>query len=57
MRRALGKVPDWLIGTVAVLIVVIATFLAFGGGVPWSSDYELKAQVASGLELQSRSPV
>ncbi|MEA2478244.1 MAG: phospholipid/cholesterol/gamma-HCH transport system substrate-binding protein, partial [Thermoleophilaceae bacterium] len=42
---------------VAVLIVVIATFLAFGGGVPWSSDYELKAQVASGLELQSRSPV
>ncbi len=48
---------DWLVGLATVLLVTFATYIAFGGKLPWQSDYELKAVVASGLELQSRSPV
>ena len=58
-RRRLGidRVPDWAVGLVAVALVALVAYIAFGGRFPWQNDYELKAVVASGLELQSRSPV
>ena len=56
-KRRLGNLSDWVVGLIAVVLVTAATFLAFGGKLPWQSEYELKAIVASGLELQSRSPV
>ena len=56
-RRGLARWPDWVVGLVAVAIIAFATYTAFGGKLPWQKDYELKAVVASGLELQSRSPV
>jgi virulence factor Mce-like protein len=57
VRRGFDRAPDWAIGLVALVLVAIATYTAFGGRYPWQKDYELKAVVASGLELQSRSPV
>ena len=51
------RTRDWLVGLVVVLMVAAVTYAAFGGRLPWQNDYELKAVVASGLELQSRSPV
>ena len=57
MRARWRRAPDWGIGLTVVLIVAIGTYIAFGGKLPWQSDYELKAVVKSGLELQSRSPV
>jgi virulence factor Mce-like protein len=40
-----------------IVVIVIATYLAFGGRVPWQHDYEIKAMVRSANELQNRSPV
>jgi len=56
-RSRLARTPDWVAGLIAVAVVVVAIYTAFGGRYPWQNDYELKAVVASGLELQSRSPV
>jgi virulence factor Mce-like protein len=50
-------VPNWVAGLLAVAVVALATYAAFGGKAPWQRPYELKAIVTSGLELQSRSPV
>ena len=57
MIARIKRLPDWGIGLAVVVLVTLATYLAFGGKMPWQSDYELKAVVTSGLELQSRSPV
>ena len=57
LRSRFGRMPDWIAGLVAVVVVATAFYVAFGGRLPWQNDYELKAVVTSGLELQSRSPV
>ena len=57
LRKRFGRTPDWAAGLMGVVVIVTAIYLAFGGRLPWQNDYELKAVVASGLELQSRSPV
>ena len=57
LGRRFLRTRDWVVGLFVVLVVAAAVFAAFGGRLPWQSDYELKAVVTSGLELQSRSPV
>ena len=43
---------------VAVFVLIAAaTYLAFGGALPWHHDYLIKAVVRNASELQSRSPV
>jgi phospholipid/cholesterol/gamma-HCH transport system substrate-binding protein len=44
-------------GVAAIVVIVAATYVAFGGGLPWQHDYEIKAVVRSANELQNRSPV
>jgi virulence factor Mce-like protein len=38
-------------------VIVVATYIAFGGSLPWRQDYEIHAVVRSANELQNRSPV
>jgi phospholipid/cholesterol/gamma-HCH transport system substrate-binding protein len=57
VTRVVRRVPDWVAGLAAIAVVALATYAAFGGHLPWHRPYELRAVVASGLELQSRSPV
>ncbi|MEA2468927.1 MAG: phospholipid/cholesterol/gamma-HCH transport system substrate-binding protein [Thermoleophilaceae bacterium] len=45
------------IGIAALLAIVLATYLAFGGRAPWQGDHEIRAFVRSANELQNRSPV
>jgi phospholipid/cholesterol/gamma-HCH transport system substrate-binding protein len=44
--------PFAAIGTIG-----LAVYFAFGGGLPWSKQYEIYAQVRSANELHSRTPV
>jgi hypothetical protein len=53
-RRSLSPVLAALLATV---VIVLATFVAFGGQFPWQHDYEIHAVVRSANELQNRSPV
>ena len=57
LGRRILRTRDWVAGLAVVLAIAAATYFAFGGKLPWQGDYELKAVVTSGLELQSRSPV
>ena len=57
LRRRVGRAPEWVVGLAFVVVVILSVYTAFGGRMPWERDYELKAIVVSGLELQSRSPV
>jgi virulence factor Mce-like protein len=42
---------------VAIGLIVLANYFAFGGRLPWSGGYEIYAQVRSANELHSRTPV
>ena len=55
-RRRAGFSP-FAAGIGALVVIVAATYIAFGGRLPWQKDYEVRAMVRSANELQSRSPV
>lgn len=54
MRR---RVSDFTAGLIAIGVTVVATYLAFAGGLPWHNDYTLYAHVRSANEMHSRTPV
>ena len=56
-RRRNQRVTPFRAGLFLILLAVATTYWAFGGSLPWQSPYELKAVVASGNELHSRTPV
>jgi virulence factor Mce-like protein len=55
MRRT--RVSPFAAGIAAIVVIVAATYIAFGGRLPWQHDYEIRAVVRSANELQNRSPV
>ena len=55
MRRA--RFTPFRAGIAAIVVIVAAKYVAFGGALPWQDDYEIRAVVRSGNELQNRSPV
>src|SRR3954454_3147408 len=56
-RRHRERVSPFGAGILALGLIAIACYFAFGGSLPWSSDYEVYAQVRSANELHSRTPV
>jgi virulence factor Mce-like protein len=56
-RRRRTRLTPFVVGVAAILAIVAATYVAFGGGLPWQNDYEIRAVVPSANELQQRSPV
>ena len=44
-------------GVIAIVLIAIPCYLAFGGRAPWQRDHIVKAVLKSGNELGSRSPV
>ena len=44
-------------GVIALVLIAISCYLAFGGRAPWHRDHLVKAVLKSGNELGSRSPV
>ncbi|MEA2374596.1 MAG: phospholipid/cholesterol/gamma-HCH transport system substrate-binding protein [Thermoleophilaceae bacterium] len=56
-RRRQQRITPFRAGLILILIAVATTYWAFGGSLPWQSPYELRAVVASGNELHSRTPV
>jgi virulence factor Mce-like protein len=56
-RRRRPRVTPFAAGIAAIVVIVAATYVAFGGRLPWQQDYEIRAVVHSANELQNRSPV
>jgi phospholipid/cholesterol/gamma-HCH transport system substrate-binding protein len=55
MRRE--RITPFVVGVAAIVVIVVATYFAFGGRAPWQHDHEVRAIVRSANELQNRSPV
>jgi virulence factor Mce-like protein len=56
-RSRRRRLTPFAAGLVAIVLIAIPCYLAFGGRAPWQRDHEVKAIVSSANELQSRSPV
>jgi ABC-type transporter Mla subunit MlaD len=56
-RRFQGGIPAIRAGSVAVIIVVIGTFLAFSKSLPWEEPFEFKAAFQSAANIRLDSPV
>jgi len=51
------RISPFAAGIIAIGTITLAAYFAFGGGLPWSKQYEIYAQVRSANELHSRTPV
>src|SRR4051812_20068796 len=52
-----ARLSPFAAGILALGLIALACYFAFGGSLPWSSEYEVYAQVRSANELHSRTPV
>ncbi len=55
--RDSNRLPSWLIGLVMVIVIGIASVLAFTKELPWGDAYEIKAVFASAQSVRPDSPV
>ena len=51
------RLPSWVIGLVLVIVLAIASLLAFTKQLPWGDAYEVQAVFASAQNLRPSSPV
>ena len=49
--------PSWLVGLIAVVVVSIASVLAFTKQLPWGDPYEVQAVFSSAQSVRTSSPV
>lgn len=56
-KRDGRRLPSWLIGLVLVIVVAIASLLAFTKQLPWGDKFEVQAVFASAQSLRPDSPV
>jgi virulence factor Mce-like protein len=56
-RRSNERLSPFAAGIVALGLITLACYFAFGGSMPFSKQYEVYAQVRSANELHSRTPV
>jgi ABC-type transporter Mla subunit MlaD len=56
-HRDSKRLPSWVIGLVLVVVIAIASVLAFTKELPWGNAYEVRAVFASAQNLRTDSPV
>jgi virulence factor Mce-like protein len=56
-RRHNERVSGFAAGLISLGLITVACYFAFGGRLPFSHDYEVRAQLRSANELNSRTPV
>lgn len=57
MSNRRSRLPNWVLGLIAVAIVLVALFLAFTRSVPWGGGTEVTAVFNSAQNLRVNSPV
>jgi phospholipid/cholesterol/gamma-HCH transport system substrate-binding protein len=55
--RQRERISPFAAGIIAIGTIALAVYFAFGGSLPWKSEYVVYAQVRSANELHSRTPV
>jgi phospholipid/cholesterol/gamma-HCH transport system substrate-binding protein len=58
VRRHSGhRVPNWLIGLLAIVIIVVGSLLAFTKQLPWRDAYEVQAIFTTAQNVRIEAPV
>jgi phospholipid/cholesterol/gamma-HCH transport system substrate-binding protein len=52
-----NRMPNWAIGLVMVLVLAIASYLAFAKELPWGDKFEVQAVFSSAQNIRPDSPV
>jgi phospholipid/cholesterol/gamma-HCH transport system substrate-binding protein len=58
--RGLGgrkRVPNWLVGLVLIVVIAVASLLAYTKTLPWSHQYTIKAVFSTAQTIAPNSPV
>ncbi|MET0824028.1 MAG: MlaD family protein [Solirubrobacterales bacterium] len=56
-RKRSNRLPSWVIGLVMLIVIGIASYLAFTKELPWGDAYEVKAVFGSAQSVRPESPV
>ncbi len=51
------RLPSWVVGLIAVVVLTIASLLAFTKQLPWGDPYEINAVFSSAQSVRPSSPV
>jgi ABC-type transporter Mla subunit MlaD len=51
------RLPNWAIGLIAIVVIAIASVLAYTKTLPWADPYEVHATFASAQNVRVKSPV
>ena len=51
------RLPNWAIGLIAIVVISIASVLAYTKTLPWADPYEVRATFASAQNVRVKSPV
>jgi phospholipid/cholesterol/gamma-HCH transport system substrate-binding protein len=51
------RLPNWAIGLVLVLLLTMASYMAFAKRLPWTHKYEVNAVFTSAANIRASSPV
>ncbi len=51
------RMPSWLIGLILIVVLAVASFLAYTKELPWADKYEVKAVFESAQGVRPSSPV
>jgi ABC-type transporter Mla subunit MlaD len=55
--RARHKLPNWAVGLILVVVIGMASFLAYTKTLPWSHEYTIKAVFSTSQNIAVNSPV
>ena len=56
-RTAGRSLPNWAVGLIAVILVILGLYLAFTKTLPWSGGYEINAVFKNAQNIRAKSPV
>ncbi len=56
-KRRESRIPNWVIGLGMVIVLVIASYMAFAKELPWTHKFTIKAVFSSAQSVRTSSPV
>ena len=55
--KARHKLPNWAVGLILIVVISVASFLAYTKSLPWSHEYTIKAVFSTSQNININSPV
>jgi hypothetical protein len=56
-RHVRHKLPNWAVGTILIVVIAVASLLAYTKTLPWTHNYTIKAVFSTSQNIAMNSPV